>query len=73
LTDDEHTIRIISLGGSPIAIDALVVSGAVLTVTSSVTVKTAPIIIPTVQATIDPMPEVTPAEIEPLPEVTEEL
>ncbi|MEQ9031856.1 MAG: hypothetical protein RLP44_24285, partial [Aggregatilineales bacterium] len=64
LTDGEHTLRIIPLGGSPVAIDALIVNGQVLT-TQPVETET-PIVIPA-QPT-DDTPIITPQ-----PEVTDEF
>ncbi|MEQ9032477.1 MAG: hypothetical protein RLP44_27410, partial [Aggregatilineales bacterium] len=61
----EHTLRIIPLGVSPVAIDALIVNGQVLT-TQPVEEVSTPIVIPA--QPIDETPIVTPA-----PEVTDEV
>ncbi|MEQ9029417.1 MAG: Calx-beta domain-containing protein [Aggregatilineales bacterium] len=60
LSDGAHTLRIIPLGGAPVAIDALIVNGQVLTTQP---VEEAPVVIPaqpTDEAPIStPQPEVT--------------
>jgi predicted outer membrane repeat protein len=57
LSEGQHTLRIIPLGGAPVAIDALIVNGQVLTVNTTPTpIVTPTMIIPTLVVT----EEVTP-------------
>ncbi|MEQ8676749.1 MAG: kelch repeat-containing protein [Aggregatilineales bacterium] len=62
LADGEHTLRIVPLGGSPVAVDALVVNGEVLATTPAPTVT--PIVIDPVTETPTDVPaEETPVVI----------
>lgn len=64
----EHHLRLISLGGAPIAIDALVVDGSVITQTLPVTIM--PTITPlptTVEPTSTPVPPTLEPTMTPLP------
>lgn len=68
LVEGEHTLRIIPLGGAPVAIDALVVDGQILTTQPQPIETETPVVIP-IQPT-ENAPIITPT---PQPEVTEEV
>jgi thermitase len=68
LLNGDHVLRIIPLGGAPVAIDGLIVTGEALIRETPVPPASPTIIIPT----ITPTEEVTPVEtVTPTPEVTE--
>jgi hypothetical protein len=72
LNEGEHILRIVPLGGAPVAIDALIVNGQAITVDAPQPLPSATMIIPTIIVT--PTEEVTPVptiEITPTPVPTE--